>query len=216
MGRMTLDQFRSTLLASLGDRGVGNDRLDIWINQAYEEVATAIEFEAAQASTTLTTVLNQASYSLPAGLLGIRGIVDETNDRNLVRMDWQEYLRKNPDSDVNGEPTHWVRHNDKVYLHPTPDTAGETLSLYYEKELTALSSGSDKTAIPGMWDKAILLLAQASGLQDLKEFEGAQLVFSRAMGYMRSRRTDDQLAARNSAVGVQVAWSEEDLIDQGN
>ena len=65
---------------------------------------------------------------------------------------------------------------------------------------------------------AIHLLAQHHALLDLGQTEAelakAQMIYARAMGLIMSRKQDRDWEKRASSRGLQVAWSESDLIDQ--
>lgn len=214
MGTWTLNTFREQLQSALGNLGKSNTWLDLRINSAYDEVCGAIEFDGLMTSATFVTVDGTAMYDLESDLVGILSVVDQTNDRRLKRIEFKDYWGKNPDSDVEAEPTEWARNGSCVYLWPTPDTDDESFRVVYLKQPDHLSATTSATVIPATWDMAVHMLSVHYGCIALGNEERGAFWFGRAIAYMKSRKQDREMDKTSLAGGLQVARSFADLTDQ--
>ena len=214
MGTWTLDVYRRELQSALGNRGRTNPWLDLRINAAYDEVCGAIEFAGLKTSATFVSVDGQAAYDLEADLVGVLAVVDQTNDRRMLKLEFKDYWDKNPDADAEGDPTHWARNGSCVYLWPTPGTDDDSFRVVYLKQPDHLSTGAGVTVIPATWDTAVHLLSVHYGCIALGDEEKGTFWFSRAMAYIMSRKQDAERDAPTRSGGLQVAHSWADLTDQ--
>jgi len=173
MGERTFTEMQTDLKLELGNRDdtiVTSARLGDWINQAYIQLTCAkrifeikkrlyfpelevFDWSKSTANTTKT-------ISIPTGCIVIRHIKMSSGGDNkpLVRMTEKKYWDYIPNTSGYGEPTHWVRYNNQIYLYPTPD-ATYKMRIAYKKRPTLLSSGDDLTAIGDEWDDPIVQLA---------------------------------------------------------
>ena len=193
MGDWKFSEFTNYLKFQLGQRtdleaatDNAEDLYGVWINLGYRELTTArkilgkeyyFRFPQTEISGTKTTTDGENYVAVPTGCIYIEDIYDETNNRWLEPIPHREFIQYTDRSDTNAEnkPTEWVRHGsdagvDNVYLHPTPDTTGETLRIYHKKLVTYLT-GSGVTVISAEWDEIILQLALLKGLRWTKEYE---------------------------------------------
>jgi len=176
VGSLSFDTMKEMMKFRAGNNAAltaaGDSSLNyfgIWINSAYRQLCTQndilgmkkrLYFPQLMTSTTKTTTDGTAYVTMPTSCLYISDVYDTTNNRNLDWIPWREYLEHTDRTSTTseGEPTEWSRHDTNIYLHPTPDTTGETLTIYYKK-LVADLSGSGTTDIGAEWDDAILELA---------------------------------------------------------
>ena len=214
MGTWTLADFQEELQSALGNRGKSNTWLNRRINAAYDEVCGAIEFAGLKTSATFVTVDGTAAYDLEDDLVGILSVVDQTNDRRLTRVEFKDYWGKNPDEEVEGEPTYWARNGSCVYLWPTPDTDDDSFRVVYLKQPDHLSTAAGVTVIPATWDMAVHMLSVHYGCLALGNEEKGMYWFGRAIAYMKSRKQDRELDKTSLAAGLQVARSFADLTEQ--
>lgn len=176
MGALGFDDLKEILKLRAGNRAdlsaAGDSSLNyygIWVNSAYRQLCTQdkilglakrLYFPQLFTSTTKTTTDGTAYVTEPDDCLYITDVYDTTNNRNLDWIPFKEYLeytdRTNTASE--GDPTEWTRSEGRVYLHSTPGTTGDTLTIYYKK-LVADLSGTQTTAIGAEWDDVILELA---------------------------------------------------------
>jgi len=145
----------------------------IWVNQAYRQICTnehlsglprRVYIPALETSTTATTTDGTAYVSVPSDCLLIRSVYDTTNNVKLAQIPWRVYISytDRATTSAEGDATEWCRSGARIYLHPTPQTTGDTMTIYYKK-LVATLSGTDTTAIPAEWDEPIVQLATIKG-----------------------------------------------------
>ena len=186
-GTYKFTEFTAYLKLMFGNNDTLREPIDyygVWINTAYHRLTTrnrlwglkkSFEFPELETVNTATTTTDGTQYiSVPTDCLHVRDLYDKTNDRYLVNIPYREYLKylDRFDTSAEGEPIEWVRAGTRLYLHPTPDTTGETIYIYYRKIPTALS-GVLTTAIGPEWDEIILQQAFIIGKEWLGEYDKA-------------------------------------------
>jgi hypothetical protein len=201
MGFMTLDDFRTDLQSALGDRGLGNPKLDRWVNFAYLDLAGAISFESLEDDITRSTVAANRAVAAPGNTLAIKVVRDTTNDRLLSWIPKPEYFRRS--ASASGQPTHWTRHGEEILLHPIPDDVF-SLDIFYQTMPDRLTSPADTTILPDTWDVAIHLLSVYHGLQATGEEQRASAWWARAVNYIQTRLSEDLLQATSSGLGLSL------------
>jgi len=159
---------------------------DIWVNSAYRQLCTQknvlglkkmLYFPQLFTSTTRTTVDGTAYVSVPADCLYITEVFDTTNGRKLDWIPWKKYIEYTDRTTAasEGDPTEWNRRGAYVYLHPTPSTTGDTITIHYKK-LVADLSGTGVSLIGAEWDDVIVELATYKMFTWLHEYEKSKVV----------------------------------------
>ena len=191
MGNLGFDDFSEQLKYRCGnDKGpdsAGASLLDyygIWINKSYRQLCTQdrvlglnkkLYFPQLMVSTTKTTTDGTAYVDAPSDCLYITEVFDTTNGRKLDRVfSWKEYISYTDRTSSDGDPTEWIRRGSSIYLHPTPGTTGDTLTIYYKKLPTDLS-GSLTTDIGAEWDDVIIELAAYKAFTWLHEYDKSKV-----------------------------------------
>ena len=207
---MTLAKFQEQLqrMVASPSRGISTPQLNMWINLAYREILGAIEFEPQRTSTTFDTVDGTIAYDEPSDQTQIILVKDTENDNVLQFVETPAFRRRDPDTE--GEPQYWTRIGSQIHLHPTPDDAYSMLVEYLAMPAD-MSDPTDTPVFGSQWDSALLQLAFANALQEFREFDGAQMAYSRALAALRSRKHDRAHREATPQIGLQVAYSEEDL-----
>ena len=188
MGDLGFDALKEYLKLRAGNRAdleaAGDSSLNyygIWINQAYRQLCSQekvlgfprkLYFPQLMTSTTATTTDGTAYVSVPSTCLFITDIYDTTNNRKLKAIPWDKYISYTDRTTAasEGDPTEWVRQGSRIYLHATPSTTGDTLTIYYKKLVTVLS-GTLTTDIGAEWDDVILELAAYHMFRWMHEYE---------------------------------------------
>jgi hypothetical protein len=176
MGALAFNTMKEMLKVRAGSNAalssMGTSSLDyygIWVNSAYRQLCTQNEilgmkkrlyFPQLMTSTTKTTTDGTAYVAVPTGCLYIEDVYDTTHNVNLDWVPWREYLEYTDRTSTTseGDPSEWTRHGTSIYLHPTPQTTGDTLTIYYKKLVDDLSSDGT-TEIGAEWDDSIVELA---------------------------------------------------------
>ena len=153
----------------------------IWVNQALRDLTTKnrymglrknFVFPQLETSTDDTTVDGQAYIDTPTDALIVRHLYDTTNNKKLARIRWYDYVdytdRETATSE--GKPAEWVRSSDKLYLHPTPDSA-YVIDIFYKKLHPALSADADVTLLGDEWDDIVVQLAVIKGQMWLNDWD---------------------------------------------
>ena len=220
MGFMSLADFREETNIGLGDSAQpSNSVLDRWINRAYVEVVTKIEYEDLIEQETFDSVADQAMYEFPGDgesaslarrYLGIISIADLTNKKRLLKLDLRNYHLR--DREVTGVPKLWARRGRFVYLWPTPDAVIE-YELYGLLEPERLTLAEDITVIPAAWDHAIQLLTLRNAWITLRRSDEATLMHQAAMNFINQTMSDLEYNDGTPAMGLEIARSYEDLTD---
>lgn len=211
MGMFTLTDYRNLLSTAIGDRGIGNERLDLWITLAYVEVMTHLDHAALLTCAHTKTVDGEASYSLPSELLGIDTILDHTTARTLIRTEIDNL--KSFDKAESGAPKLWARLGSGFTLWPVPDGVFDLEAVYF-KEAARMVLPEDKSILPTTWDNAIHLLSVHYALASLREPSPIpETWFQRAHAYMRSRYTEDDYGRGSLSMPVTVVKSFEEMME---
>jgi len=225
MGAWGFDTFKELLKQRAGLRGdldsLGTSSLNyygIWVNNAYRQLCTQnnvlglkknLYFPELFTSTTATTTDGTAYVSTPASTLYITEVFDTTNGRKLDWIPWKKYIEytDRTDTDKEGDATEWVRYGSRIYLHPTPSTTGDTLTIYYKKLVADLAS-ADPTIIGAEWDEPILELAAYKMFSAIAEYEKAKFskeaFLEMAAGLADVNRKDEK--DTNESWGVSLAY----------
>ena len=157
----------SSAFESAGDSSL--NYYNIWVNSAYRQLCTQknvlglkkmLYFPQLFTSTTRTTTDGTAYVSVPADCLYITEVFDTTNGRKLDWIPWKKYIEYTDRTTAasEGDPTEWNRRGGNVYLHSTPGTTGDTITIHYKKLVPDLS-GTGVSLIGAEWDDVIVELA---------------------------------------------------------
>lgn len=211
MGLLTLSDYRTDLQTALGDKGIVDSRLDRWINAAYLDLAGSVNFEILDADATVPTVASTASVTAPADSLVIELVRDTTSDRLLAWIPKAEYFARSAATE--GEPLNWTRHGDDIYLHPIPD-AIYSLFIPYKKSPDILATDAATSIFPAIWDHAIFLLSVHHATLVLGDEQRAAAWLSRAIVYIQSRMTEDDLHSGAPGLGASLPNGLKGLTDR--
>jgi len=191
MGDLTYTEFKEAVKLRHGGRtdmdSWGTSAIDYygqWVNSAYRQLCVSnnlfgtkyrVNFRELETSTTATTTDGTAYVADPSDVVAVRTVYDTTNNRELDQIPWKKYLgyTDRTTSASEGDATEWTRASGYIYLHPTPGTTGDTLTIYYKKRPAELT-GSTATVIGSEWDDLIVALAAYKGFRFLGDLEAAK------------------------------------------
>lgn len=188
MGVLTLLQLRTELDSSMGDRSnVTPARRDVWLNLAYTDIASGIDFTELDDDLAIPTVIGQNNYTGPVNPLIVNLLRDEDNDNLLTWVPNSEYFRLDR-SVAQAVPARWTRRGDEILIFPNPDAVINLLAFFKQTPPPLVADG-DVTILPPYVDNAILLLGIAYGLLAVGEDARAITWTNRAIAYLGSRLT---------------------------
>jgi hypothetical protein len=208
VGTWDLSQYREALGAIFSSRGMDNTRFDRWVNQTKREVESAFQFDALKVSQEYDTTIGERAYSLPDGFISIISINDQTNDRTLIRTDYENVETRK--ATPTGYPKYWARRGNSLVLSPTPDGV-YTIEATMFIEPSELTDSTDVTLIPSYWDNAIYFLSAHYGWMELSDTEKAATWLERYVNYVRSRIRDEEWEGTSVSEPVRVVSDFRDL-----
>ena len=192
MGVLTLIQIRTEVDSSMGNRtSVDDPRIDTWINLAYIDIASGIDFPELDGELVIPTVVGQNNYAGPVNPLVVDLVRDDTNENLLTWVPKNEYFRLN--RSTNGPVKRWTRSATEILLFPPP-SAIVSLTAFFKITPAILAVDGDVTILPGYVDNALILLAPAYGLLATGEDERAIVWLNRAINFLQSRLTNQDLS----------------------
>jgi len=199
----SFDVIKTEVKKRLGNRTDIDDRLNIWINDAYFELLMEPEFTFYELDTldTIVTVANQRVYDLStiAGLWFILMIRDETNSREVKKTS-VKYLDRIARSI--GQPNRYARFADTLELDPTPDDA-YTLTIRFRYRPNQLVSGA-YPLINREWDEVLVVLATIKGYEALEQPEKASAARNLLYPLLDKRKDQEVLEDEDSEFGLRV------------
>lgn len=188
MGVLTLLQIRTELDSTMGSRtNVDDPRRDVWINLAYTDIASGIDFTELDDDLAIPTVAGQNNYTGPVNPLIVQLVRDEDNDNLLTWIPNSEYFRLDR-SVATGSPLRWTRRGNEILIFPNPGGVINLLAFFKQTPPTLVADG-DVTVLPPYVDNGILLLGIAYGLLAVGEDARAITWANRAIAYLGSRLT---------------------------
>ena len=188
MGVLTLLQIRTELDSSMGTRSnVDDPRRDVWINLAYTDIASGIDFTELDDEFAIVTVQGQHNYIGPPNPLVVQMVRDEDNDNLLTWIPNSEYFRLDR-TVTQAEPARWTRRAGEILIFPDPDSVINLLAFFKITPPVLVDDG-DITVLPAYVDNGILLLGIAYGLLAVGEDQRATVWANRAITYLGSRLT---------------------------
>lgn len=207
MGILDLSEFRDELTLVLGNQEQDATRLSRWVNFGYLELTSVVDFEILDKEYTFSTSIGTQAYAEPSDVLVIKLVRSNSQDKNLDWVGKEDLLRRPKGS--SGAPRVWARFDGNILLHPVPD-AVESMAVAYKTNPTVLSLDADKTAIPGQWDQAVILLAGVVGFSFLGEQDKSVALYNRAITYIKTQLIETGLHEHGVGLGLaQISVSPE-------
>lgn len=171
----TLADLRAELFLQLGARAdVTPERMNLWLNFSYRELATNLEIDALKGSLTFDLEVGQSLYLLPAEVRATRNIsvVDTVTygDRGgiiLEKSDLAEYRKR---GNLSAEPKSYFRERNILVFWPTPKNI-RTVSLDIWISPANLVLDTDSSILGLDFDETILKNARQKGYSALQDFE---------------------------------------------
>ena len=208
MGLETLTEFRDGINLALGDKRQGNERLDQWINDGVIELFGELDITGRRQGATADTVIDQREYDVPADLLAMLVLKNNTTRKRMVKTSIENFQLL--DDTTVGSPTRYTRVGAFISVHPLPNVV-EQLELFFIKEPPVLASPTATSGLPSMYDRVIHMIGLRNALIDLEENERATFIFQAAENKLRKLPTEEWLEGQNPAEGIAIARSFRDL-----
>lgn len=206
---MTFVELRNEVEARADDTSLSDSQINRWINLSYKDMVGRFEGEwpFLLSTDTQNTVANQAAYNLPADFSKSYDLTVQNATTAMVADEYVfvPFMDRNLQGlalafTINAAQTQFT-------LHPTPDTAGLTITLEYFAEPLDLVADSDEPVMPNRWHEGIVYFALMRYYQRWREpgmvahFQelGEQVVQSMIEYYSRWQSAANPIALRSSA-----------------
>lgn len=176
---MNAGEMIAAVQVQFGDRGQTQIlRADIlrWLNQAAIDVArkTYCVQEHAQSS----SIKDQAAYDLPVDFITMRRVT--YNDMVLQETTLEDSDRDFPSRDTgdfSGTPIMYYIYDYRMYLLPTPQTAGtNNIDIWYTRYPVTLINDQDISEIPTKYHELMVRYAFARATEQDENFTASQLL----------------------------------------
>lgn len=210
MGFMVLEEFRDAVKQVAGAAGMGNWRVDRWINQAYFEVCARTRHDKLLNEEVIATVDGTYKYPLNTRTQGVRLVYDLTSKRRLLAIGLDRFYIK--DSTIKEHPKYWATDGRNLLVNPTPMDA-HSINVIAWWEPVKLSEPGSTTVLDSDLDVIIENFAKYLGLQNLGRKEESLPWFIKASDGMNKRISDAAELYEGETANVDIAWSEEDLYE---
>lgn len=201
---LTFRQFKDKLNDAIGNPGILDTDLGDYVNLGYLDLTGAVKFEVCTGENEVTTVDDQNYVDVPAETLGIILVKDLDNDILLGKIDKLEYYRR---ESISGEPTRYAWSGSKILLTPVPDDTYDLLILTNTSP-TPLAEDNDESVLPSIWDLAIHFLSIHNALLNRGQAARSAAYLARAISYISSRITEQDLEILPGLEGLQKRLSE--------
>jgi hypothetical protein len=173
----TLGTLSDELQAMLAGRtDVGPERLALWINFGYIDLAASLELDELKGSMSFPLVAGQPFYKTSPEVMATRGaaIVDtvtygDVGGRPLEKTDLPTYRRNR---NLLEEPREYFRERNIIVVWPTP-VAVRTMGLDFWIRPDKMVGETDSPILGWEWHEAILLNARKKAFSALLEFDKA-------------------------------------------
>jgi len=182
---MTLAELRAEVYARGFDYEGDTDRIDRWINQAYQELCEETAWPFLEASTSGTAPVTITDVRT------VQSVSNTTTGRTLDGLARRDVVDVDPEVDDAGSPTHFYL--DAQVLRVFPLNTTDTISVRYLKIPTALASDSDTPIVPTRYQDLIVDGAVIRAYKDDDEMEAAGIlrqVWAEGVQRMRKGQLD--------------------------
>lgn len=100
-----------------------------------------------EATDTTVSVASTQAYAYPTSAIVIRRVL--YSGKALKRLSFREWeARKVSGTNPTGTPSEYVLWNNQILMVPTPTASADTITIYSEKEQSAISSASSTIDLP--------------------------------------------------------------------
>lgn len=179
---MTLQEMRDSLRLHLGvdDVDLDDPASDSLLNASLSEIDNKFPFKEKERRLDFTTTIGEYKYQLPTIMDAIRvvSITDPISEDKSVLERMTPYAYEDNttlDTDLRGEPCGYMREQDCIILHPTPDDE-YAITIRYLRTLAELLAADDEPALPANWHEILLYGAVWRGFILLGDFNRANQV----------------------------------------
>lgn len=199
----TFDVIKAEVKKRLGNRQDIDERLNVWINDAYFELLMEPEFTFYELDFefTIVTVADQRAYDLSGvnALWFILMMRDTTNEREVRKTSVKVIDRL---ATTTGQPNRYARFANTILLDPIPDDV-YSLNVRYRLRPNELITGTSPV-IGREWDEILVVLSTVKGYEALEQPEKAGAARTLLNPLIDGRKDQEILEDEDSEMGIRV------------
>lgn len=199
----TFDVIKSEVKQRLGNRTDIDDRLPVWINDAYFEILMEPEytFYELDRSYAFSTVAGQGTYDISSvtALWFILMLRDMTNEREIKKTSIKVLDRV---ASTQGQPIRYARFGQTIEFDPVPNDVFD-IRIRYRYRANELVPGASPI-IGREWDEVLVVLSTIKGYEALEQPEKAAAARQLLNPLIDARKDLEQLEDEDSDIGIKV------------
>lgn len=220
---LTLQEMRDLVRKGMGGLSVQqmpDPEVDRYLNMSFWEQEFNLDFKEKECRVEFQTTEGENRYQLPdpddtIDLEAIQSVMildEDDNTYDLTRMTERKWddLYSHPDDDAHALPARYLREDETMVLHPTPDRSDYTVRLFFLKSLQELiAEEHEKLDLPRNWDEIVVEGAVWRAHFYNGDYNLARQAMNFQIGQVRSatsvraKEEDDSRYA-----GLDVAWDD--------
>ena len=154
---MIVSEISTRVKRLFGDQAnVQIDDTDIlrWVNDAQHEIA--LQNQLFQAVASVSTVVNQITYTLPIDGITLRSIqYNQAKLQALNNNEAEQYIVGTAQANNGGTPQQFWIWANTINLYPAPDSVG-TLKIFYTRQPATVTLVTDTPELPLQYHNAIV------------------------------------------------------------
>jgi len=205
---MTLEELRAEVQNEIKPSNVSETRVDLWVNQAIQDIGTTFPFQ--------ETIKTNTSDCVSEADVRIYSIADDwsiTDLRTVISLHdatnnkWMEqtYIKKidgaRPTS--SGKPTKFMHLGGNIEFEYATDDI-YTYEMRYQQLIAKLTEGAHRHVLPEDWEEGIIILATWKGFRALKEYEKANQTREQYKSFYRHKNFPFQEEFKNMDYPIEV------------
>lgn len=212
MGMMRLRDFRLMVAKAVGDTGLSNEILDLYINMGYIDVMVSKRHKNLLVMANLNTVAGTDFYPLPCDLLGIDSLKINGEEIRLIRGEPRN-IRSHTRLE-RGRPKIYTRVGQEINFWPVPDKEYD-IEMWYFKEAPRLTDASQQTIFPSTLDVPLYYFAVYHAISALGKLPEDQAItwLQRGQSWFQRHEDDEDFGSGDITLPVDVVTSTEELFE---
>lgn len=180
-------------------------RIRNWLNEAQSRIANLFELPELYQTTTIQTVINQSSYSLP-NMTRLNGVTNADSPSELSYLgDTADVTFYNQNGQNLGEPQYYALSGSNLLLTPIPD-AVYTLTVDFYGRASTLTGDSDVSVLPSDYHDVMVSYALSRAYRSEDDPQMSQFFYSEFMRDLQLLGADRQSVVRDGPRQVPGGW----------
>lgn len=180
-------------------------RVKNWLNEAQSRIARLFELPDLYQTTTITTVVNQHTYTLPS-LIRLNGVTNASSPSELTYVEDPADITYSNQSGQNlGEPQYYTFSGSSLILSPIPD-AVYTLTLDFYGSPSTLTGDSDNSVLPSDYHDVMISYALSRAYRSEDDPQMSQFFYAEFMRDLQFLGVDRQAVVRDGPRQVPGMW----------